>query len=347
MHFFSQFFSEKNHNTLPRKISISMPKTLIYGPPKSGKTSLAFDYAQSANFSNKRIIYFDMKDPRINQDEARAELLKLYLEKKIELLILDRFIQPFPLPHINSILILSDEKIEISGFSALECRALTFVEYVSFCAKNSSIDSLLKNFIKEGNLPQMPFLSDHRKIQTKQEILSLTLGNYFSLFLKLIPFQSQKFTIFQFYTLLRKIEKISKDKLYLFFDFLQTHNLIFFVPHLQSTRPRKIYFYDFSIPKTLTLHPMILPILENMFVLELISIGQEIYYDDFGRFIVSGIGNFLFIPFAQQEVIEKKLLKMPKEDLMIITLDFSSSGMTHSIKWEALSFLEFTLGGIE
>lgn len=347
MHFFSQFFSEKNHNTLRRKISISKPKTLIYGAPKSGKTSLAFDYAQSANFSNKGIVYLDMKDPRICLDEARGELLKLYLEKKIELLILDRFIQPFPLPNIDSILILSDEKIEVPGFCTLECPALSFVEYVSFCAKNSSIDSLLKNFIKEGNLPQMPFLSDHQKIQTKQEILSLALGSNFSLFLKLISFQSQKFTIFQFYTLLRKTEKISKDKIYLFFDVLQARSLIFFIPHLQPTKPKKIYFYDFSIPKTLTLNPVILPILENMFVLELVSLNQKIHYDDFGRFIVSGIGNFLFMPFAQKEVIEKKLLKMPKEDLIIITLNFSSSGITNGIAWEALSFLEFTLGGIE
>lgn len=347
MNFFSQFFSEKNHNTLRRKTLISKSKTLIYGAPKSGKTSLALDHIQSKNLSNKRVVYWDMKDLRINHDEAKTELLKLYLEKKIDLLILDRFTQSFSLPNIDSVLIISDEKIEIPEFSTLECSALTFIEYVSFCSKNSSIDSLFKNFIKEGNLPQMPFLSDHQKIQTKQEILTLALGDYLSLFMKLIPFQSQRFTIFQFYTLLRKTEKISKDKIYLFFEFLQAHSLIFFIPHIQSTKPKKIYFYDFSIPKTLTLHPVIFPILENMFILELMSFGQEIYYDDFGRFIVAGIGNFLFIPFAQQEVIEKKLSKIPKDDLIIITLDFSGSGITNAIKWEALSFLEFTLGGIE
>lgn len=348
MHFFSQFFSEKNHNTLRRKNLISKPKTLIYGAPKSGKTSLALDYLQSRNLSNKRIVYWDMKDPRINHDEARTELLKLYLEKKIELLILDRFTQPFSLPNLDSVLIISDEKMEIPEFSTLECPALTFIEYVSFCSKNSSIDSLLKNFIKEGNLPQIPFLSDHQKLQTKQEILALALRNDLPLFVKLIPFQSQRFTIFQFYTLLRKAEKISKDRIYLFFEFLQAYSLIFFIPHIQPTKPKKIYFYDFSIPKTLTLNPVILPILENMFVLELLSFGQNIHYDDFGRFIVDGIGIFLFIPFAQQEVIEKKLSRMPKDDLIIIiTLDFSHSGITNAIKWEALNFLEFTLGGIE
>lgn len=347
MHFFSQLLNEKSYNTLRRKSPILHPKTLIYGAPKSGKTSLALDHAQNANFSNKRTIYLDMQDPRIPQDEARAELLKLYLEKKIELLILDRFIQPFPLPNIDSIVVLSDEKIALPDFHVQKCSALLFVEYVSFCSKNSSIDSLLKNFIKDGNLPQMPFLGEHQKIQAKQEILALTLEKHFSLFLKLIPFQSQKFTVFQFYTMIKKTEKISKDKIYFFFDFLQARSLIFFIPHLQPTKPKKIYFYDFSIPKTLSLNPIILPILENMFVLELMAISTEIYYDDFGRFIIPNIAHFLFIPFGEREVIRKKLLKMPKENLIIVTLDFSDSGHTNGIKWEALNFVEFTLGEME
>ncbi|WP_027326653.1 AAA family ATPase [Helicobacter pametensis] len=353
MHFFSQFLSEKTFHTLPRKNPILHPKTLIYGAPKSGKTSLALDFAQNSNLHHKSIIYLDLNDLRISLDEAKQELLKLYLEKKIKLLIIDHFSPSFPLPNIDSILLISHEQITLPDFKSYFCPPLTFVEYISFHSKNISTDSMLKNFIKDGNLPQMPSLNEHQKIQTKQEILKLHLSSDLSLLIKLIPFQSQKLTIFQFYTLLKKNEKISKDKTYLFIEKLQKQSIIFFIPHILPNKPKKLYFYDFSIPKTLSLNPMILPILENMFVLELMALGKDVYYDDFDCFVLPDVGRFLFAPFAQREVIQKKLSKMAQknsndlQNLKIITLDFSDSSITHGINWEALSFVEFVLGGVE
>lgn len=353
MHFFSQFLSERSFNTLPRKNPILHQKTLIYGPPKSGKTSLALDFAQNLNIPNKSIIYLDLNDSRISHDEAKQELLKLYLEKKIKLLIIDHFSPSFSLPNIDSILLISQDNISISSFSSHLCLPLNFVEYISFHSKNASTDSMLKNFIKDGNLPQIPLLSEHQKIQFKQDALKLALSSDLPLFAKLIPFQSQKITTFQFYTMLKKNEKISKDKAYLFMEKLEKQGIIFFIPHILPNKPKKLYFYDFSIPKTLSLNPMILPILENMFVLELMALGKDVYYDDFDCFMLHDVGWFLFAPFAQREVIQKKLSKIAQknpqniQDLKIITLDFSDSSITHGINWEALSFVEFALGGVE
>lgn len=347
MHFFSQFLIEQHYHTLPRKQALLSSKTLIYGPPKSGKTSLALDFAHNSQIPSKKIVFMDCQDPRICEKEAKSELLKLYLERKIELLILKGFAADFSLPNIEHILLISNQKMQIPSFSSHQCSYLSFIEYVSFCSKNNSLDSLLKNFIKDGNLPQMPFLSEHQKIRTKQEILKLNLKDNLPLFTQLLPFQAQKLTSFQFYTMLKKTHKISKDRVYAFIDGLEREGLIFFLPHLLPNKPKKIYFSDFSLPKALSLHHTIVPLLENMFVLELLALSKEVYYDDFGCFILPNIGKFLFAPFAQRDFIEKKLSKMPKENLRIITLDFSDSGLSHAIQWEALSFAEFTLGGIE
>ncbi|MCE3047296.1 AAA family ATPase [Helicobacter kayseriensis] len=351
MHFFSQFWNERLHYTLPRKNPIHSQKTLIYGPPRSGKTSLALDYVQNLELPQKAIIYFDLNDARIQHNIIKQELLKLHLERKIQCLIIDHFHPSFTFPNIPITLLISQENIALPSFDSLFCPSLSFLEYASFYPKSSSTQTLLKNFIKDGNLPQIATTSEHQKLQIKQEILKLALLDDFTLLEKLIPFQSQKITIFQFYTILKKTNKISKDKVYFFFENLQRKNMIFFIPHLHPNKPKKLYFYDFSIPKSLSINPTIIPILENMFVLELRSITQEIYYDDFGCFVVPQFGRFLFVPFAQKESIEDKLSKLShqglKDPIKIITLDYSDSGEIHKIAWEALSFIEFALGGIE
>ncbi|ANV98248.1 hypothetical protein BBW65_05310 [Helicobacter enhydrae] len=345
MHFFSHFYLEQNYHTLPRKQSISSAKTILYGPPKSGKTSLALDFANNSNLSHKKIIYLDCQDPRVSYEEAKSELLKLYLEKKIELLIIKNYTHSFTLPNLDQIIITSQTPIQIPSFRLQQCNYLTLIEYASFCFKNLAPDLMLKNFIKDGNLPQMPFLQEHQKTRTKQEMLQLSLSNDLNLFAQLALFQSQKLTSFQFYTLLKKHLKISKDKTYAFIQSLEEKGLIFFVPHILPNKPKKLYFADFSIPKALHLHHTILPILENMFVLELRALNQEIFYDDFGCFIIPNLGKFLFAPFAQQDFIAQKLSKMPQESIKIITLNFSDH--TQGRFWEALNFLEFALGGIE
>lgn len=352
MGIFSQFLTEKSYSTLARRFTIEHPKTLIYGPPKSGKTSLAIDFAVNSNFPSKKIIYFDLNDLRFSYEEAKSELLKLYLEKRIELLIIDGYSPTFSLPHLDHIILISQHNISLPSFHSFSCSNLTFVEYISFCSKNISIDSLLKAFIRDGNLPQMPFLNEHQKIKTKQESIKLAIPEDLDLFIYLASFQSQKITIFQFFTMLKKRIRISKDKIYTFFESLEQQGLIFFVPHIKPNKPKKLYFADFSLPKALLWNHTILPILENMFILELLSIDQEVYYDDSGCFVTPNLGHFLLIPFAQSEVIDYRFSKIPqknliKENLTIITLDFSSANTTHGITWKAITFAEFALGGME
>lgn len=342
---FQHFLSEKLYNTLPRELCIPSSKTLIYGPPKSGKTSLALDYTSSLNIPSKKIAYLDCQDPRVQIEEAKSELLKLYLEKKIEFLILDSYTPNFTLPNLSSILLISSTPLSLPSFSLLKTRNLSFAEYVSFDRKNSSTQTLLKNFIKDGNLPQIPFLAEFQKIKTKQENLKIALEENYPLFCKLASFSSSKLTTNQFYSLLKKERKISKDRLYEFWERLGSEEIMISIPHIQEKKNKKIYFYDFSLPKALSPHSTILQILENMFVLELLIFlqksGDTLCYDDQNFFITQNNGAFFFAPFAHQDFITQKLSKSPYPHTKAITLekDWEMEGV--------YDFIEFSLGEIE
>lgn len=342
---FQQFLSEKLYNTLPRELSIPSSKTLIYGPPKSGKTSLALDYITSLNISSKKIVYLDCQDPRVQIEEAKSELLKLFLEKKIEFLILDSYSPTFSLPNLPSILLISPTPLSLPSFSLLKTRNLSFAEYVSFDRKNSSIPTLLKNFIKDGNLPQTPFLAEFQKTKIKQENLKITLEENYPLLCKLASFSSSKLTTNQFYSILKKERKISKDRLYEFWERMGSEGIMISIPHIQESKNKKIYFYDFSLPKILSPQSTILQILENMFVLELLIFlekkGDTLAYDDQNFFITQNNGVFFFAPFAHQDFIAQKLSKSPYSQVRIITLekDWEMDGV--------YDFVEFSLGEIE
>ncbi|RDU69874.1 ATP-binding protein [Helicobacter cholecystus] len=345
MHIFSQFFNEKTYNILPRELCISSNKIVIYGPPKSGKTSLALDYINSLEISSKKIAYLDCQDPRVRIEEAKSELLKLYLEKKIEALILESYPPSFALPNLPIILLTSNSPISLPTFSLLKTRNLSFAEYISFDRKNSSTQTLLKNFIKDGNLPQIHFLNDYQKIKTKQDNLKIALEENYPLFCKLSSFSASKLTAHQFYSLLKKEQKISKDRLYKFWERLESEGILINIPHIQESKNKKIYFYDFTLPKALNSQSTILQILENMFILELLIFlekrGDTLAYDDQNFFITQKNGVFLFAPFAHQDFIIQKLKKSPYSQVKIITLekDWEMDGV--------YDFMEFSLGEIE
>lgn len=117
------------------------------------------------------------------------------------------------------------------------------------------------------------------------------------------------------------------------------------LPHIQENKPKKIYFYDFSLPKALSPQSTILQILENMFVLELMIFleknGDTLYYDDQNFFITQKHGVFFFAPFAHQEFIAQKIKKSPYPQVRIITLekDWEMDGV--------FDFIELSLGEIE
>ncbi len=63
---------------IERKTRITHPKTIITGPPKSGKSFLIFDYL--SNFENEDYIYIDFNDYRNEKEEIQNGLEEFVFE---------------------------------------------------------------------------------------------------------------------------------------------------------------------------------------------------------------------------------------------------------------------------
>ena len=340
------FFTEKTQgfHPLPRRFGIKSGRFHLYGPPKSGKTSLALLFAKSF----KHPIYIDCSDPRITPDSLKSQILKSFLEKKLDILILDNYQPLFTLPNIQNILLithLAPSSITLpEGFTSKLILPLSFEEYISHTASQDSINQLLNRFIKEGNSPQTLHTPDFHKITRKQDSMRLFFQDDYLLFLLLLPFQAQKITTNQLYLHLKKSIKISKDKLYSTLERLSAMHFLTLLPmHSPDStapthRPKKLYFHDFSLPYALTPAPNFQAIFENMVFLELQKLyTQPITYSDDFHFEVAG-KIFFAIPFPSPSIIERILSKNPKKDITIIAIN-----PIESAPIEVIDFISFAL----
>lgn len=348
MYELSKTYLERVVGLMPRRYGLKVGRTFMHGAPGVGKTSIALFH--SARY--KKTLYIDCADCRINIEYANAFILKSYLERNIEQLIIDNYTPRISLPNLKHIILIAQSPKHCpQDFTQKPIRALSFEEYISLDSKNLSINNLFNLFLKEGNLPQSIALEPSYKVTHKQTILKLALWNDFEIFCTLLTLQGQKLTINHAYTILKKSHKISKDRIYPLLNSLQQRGIIHLIPHTSHTS-KKLYFYDFTLPLCVQNEKNLIASLENMLLLELLTlceqfdIHEEIKYGDLGEFIC-GLGVFLFLPFAIQETIESKLRKLEYQHIYIITLNFEGegevNGAQNKIQWKALSFVNFAL----
>lgn len=344
----SKTYLERVVGIMPRRYGLKAGKNFLYGAPGVGKTSIALFHSMQY----KKTLYIDCNDRRISTESANAFILKSYLERNIEQLIIDNYTPRISLPNLKHIILIAQSPNHCpQDFIPKPIRALSFEEYISLDSKNLSINNLFNLFLKEGNLPESIRLDPSYKITRKQEILKLALWNDFEIFCSLLTLQGQKLTTNHAYTILKKSHKISKDRIYPLLDSLQQRGIIHLIPHINNTS-KKLYFYDFTLPLCVQNEKNLIASLENMLLLELfalcerLGINEEIKYGDLGEF-VCGLGVFLCLPFATQETIESKLRKLEYQQIYFITLSFEGNGEVgkaqNKIQWKALSFVNFAL----
>ncbi|PAF44005.1 ATP-binding protein [Helicobacter sp. 11S02596-1] len=339
-----QNFIDKTQNftILPRRFGLKSNKIHLFGPPKTGKTSLALDFAKHF----KKPAYIDCNDPRIDIETIKPLLLKLYLEKKIDALIVDNFNENFSLPNLENIILITQSKPTntLQGFISKPIGPLNFEEYISFDKKNLSINTLFNHFLKDGNLPEIQQLGEYQKIPRKQEIITLGFGSNAHIFAHLIPHQAHKITTNQIYTQIKKHAKISKDKIYECIASFQASNAIYFLPH-QEDKTKKLYLYDFSLPYAFMSLKSFQAIFENMIFLELLSREDVLFYDKGCDFLTQDSRAYIALPFPTQEIIEQKITHIQKRFsfITIITINYESEGKTPYGRWKAQSFISFAL----
>lgn len=334
----------KGFNIYPRAFSPKGENIFLYGAPGVGKTSIALDSAR--NF--KKIVYIDCLDSRLNLNDIKESLLKLFLEKKFDFLIVDNYDDNFIIPNFNNtILISSLDSSYIKNYKKFKILPLSFEEYLSFNKRTLSTESMFSNFIKEGNLVESTFLPDFKKTKRNVEVLKLAFKENFELFRALVSYQNLNFSINNFYTHLKLKIKISKDRLYAFMDYLIKSGSIYLIPYLYSKHSKnsakKLFLYNFALPYMLNSAPNLQAILNNLLLCELLHKKEEIFYSDDCDFYMNETA-FLVMPFANKEAIEYKasILSHKYNKVVILTMENILTSTQKNVSVN--SFLQFLLG---
>lgn len=376
---------------LPRSYPQKDTPLLIYGPPKSGKTSLALEYAKNAK-NAKRIVFVDCADMRFCLEDTQKELLKAFLEKAFDLLVVDNYDISSPafslsskpslissaestlsrtttltLPNLSNIILVCAAPIcDRQGLSKyithhfahlmqMRVLPLSFREFVSF-SKAQKLESIFSTFLKSGNLPEMPFLTESKHTARNQEIIRLAYQKHARIFQEILDFQGQNFSA---YSLLRKLKpslKTSKDTIYAFIESLKSQQSIFLLPHTQNRSKPKLYLYNFALPYALSASPHFQHIFENMVFCELLlkysnpfsEITQAesstpkspISYDEECDFLVNDIA-YIVMPFPNDTLLKARLQKLTKKYKKVIFISIEHS--EKQSEYEVQSFIDFAL----
>lgn len=286
-------------NFLERKIRINHPKTIIHGPPKTGKSYLIYDYL--SNFKSDDYIYIDLNDFRNKNDEIINFLESFIKEKKIKVLVLENFDFSFEIPNCDSVIISTSKQIKIKGFNSLYIYGLDFEEYLLHDFKHQNETTSFNFFLKYGNLPELISLDENKKIYRLQEILKIYVKDNTELeVLKLLLTSvDEKKSINQLFTSLKKQIKISKDRFYSLCKFYEENRLIFFVQkykHEKSTK--KLYAYNHAFLNSLSHNKKFKNEFTNMIFLQIKKEYKNIYYLDKADFYIQDTKTLILsIPF--------------------------------------------------
>lgn len=263
-----------------RKLSISKKKTILYGPPKSGKSYLIFDYLSL--FKSEEYLYIDFTDLKINNFNFYKDIQKFIDQNSIKIVALDNFDFSLSLPKCDSILIATNSYHYLKEFETLLLYPTDFEEFLLF-DKHQNITTSFNYFLKFGNLVKTIQTNQHHKHEQLQEHIKLLSNDKTQLaMLKTIINSSGEIkSLNQLYTTLKKEIKISKDRFYNYCKILENDLVISFLPKLDHEKAaKKIYVYNHALISEVSFKKNFNNIFTNMVYLELRKKFDEIYYDD-------------------------------------------------------------------
>ncbi|WP_419764234.1 MAG: ATP-binding protein [Arcobacter sp.] len=268
-------------NFQERKNKITHPKTIVCGPPKTGKSYLIYDYL--SNFESEDYLYINLDDFRNQKDEIILFLDDFIKEKKIKVLVLESFDFDFEIPIMQSVLITTTNYKKLFGFKTIFVHGLDFEEFLLHDNKHQNTIASFNHFFKYGNLPEMIAIDENKKFNRLQEIIKLFCKDKTEIEVLKLLFSSidENKSINQLFTILKKSIKISKDRFYELCKFYEANQLIFFLKkfnHEKSTK--KIYAYNHSFLSSISHNKKFKNEFTNMIFLHLQKEYKNIYYLD-------------------------------------------------------------------
>lgn len=319
MEIFEQLLSEtpKKISYSPRKLVLPQnANSVLFGPPKSGKTSLALFHAAQ---KKEPYLYINLLDFRIERF-AMQDVYEFAKAKKISTMIIDGYTEeemPETKGSVQTILISADE-LQVEGFGSFRLFGVDFEEYLSLyeskgqrANEEEAVAHIFAEFLKDGSLPKISELSEFEKHRYKTaRIKDAARGKTEEIILcEFLRRGSMKFSLLQVFDALKLKTKISKDFFYSYAQRLESMGVLFFVEKLhQKNSPKKIYSYDFSLKTAADFKKDFPGIFENMVFLELKSRGYEIYYTDEAG---------LFVPELERAIVAKPFPPSEEEKLML------------------------------
>jgi hypothetical protein len=253
-------------------------------------------------------LYINCNDIRIDIDALNAKLLSFCNRNKIDVLVLDNYNPKIKFVNVSQLIITSEIAYHYDFLETLTLYPLDYEEFLAYEHKYDS--SALNHFFQLGGLPSMHNVyADERNIYL-QRVLQTSLNEIeFDIVSFCAKMVSQKVSAFNIYERLKQQRKISKDKLYKYFEELQSKNYIHLLEKFNHSRAtKKIYLCDISFKTALSTEKNFGRLFENMIFLELLKSNTECYYEDGIDFYLPQSEEIILCkPFADERRLFQKL----------------------------------------
>ena len=249
----------------------------------------------------------------LRKNDTYIELLNKLLNKfchakKIDVLVLDNYIEKIKFANVSQLIITSQINYNFNDLTTMQLFPLDYEEFLAYEHKYDS--SALNHFFQLGGLPAV------HKVQTEdrniflQKTLKYTLSDIeFDILIFCAKTVSQKISAFTIYERLKQTRKISKDKLYSSFELLLKKNYIHQLSKYNYPKAtKKIYLFDIAIKSALVIEKNFSKLFENMVFLELLKSSTECYYEDGIDFYIPSRDEIILCkPFADERSLFQKL----------------------------------------
>lgn len=339
-------------NFTERKKRITHPRTIVSGPPKSGKSFLIYDYL--SNFDSKEYLYIDLDDIRNDKQEIIENIEEYVFRNKIKIIALENYDFDFKIPYCESVVITSKKNEELKGYRSLFLTPLDFEEYLLHDKKNQNITQSFNTFLKFGNLPQTIQTPEYRASKELQTLINVINDNKTSQEILKILFLNidEKKSLNQLFLNLKSKIKISKDKFYEECKRFENQNIIYFISKYEQAKAvKKIYSYNSAFFSAITHKKKFKNELTNLVFQELLNENLEIFYLDYIDFYIPNKNSAIVtIPFFNSMLMQNQLKRIKKnaieykiKELNIVTVSNDEHFFLDDLEVNVLPFYEWAL----
>ncbi|MEA3523824.1 MAG: ATP-binding protein [Campylobacterota bacterium] len=291
---------------IPRKVIIDENSLQLIGVTQSGKTLLLKQYLLTCKKNS--YLYIDCRDRRLDINKLNASLEDFCHVNKIQILVLDNYIEAIKLPTIAQLIISSEKIIKDTGLEPLLINPLDYEEFLAYEPKYDS--TALNHFLQLGGYPVMHSIPSESRHLYLQEQLSSRLNDIeFDILSFIAKNAALKLSAFAIYERLKSERRISKDKLYQNLDSLLAKRYIYQLEKYEHTRAvKKLYLCDIAIKNSLTIQKYFVRLFENLIFLEMTKRDFKLYYTEGIDFYLPEHQRIvLCMPFAVQDALFKKI----------------------------------------